>query len=133
MARGRFLEDDAFASSEFFDDAPCGGAQMTDAGRKRRGRPEGRFYAPSWVGGPSDRSRARRFAPTVSPSRAVLKVRSCDGGDLDERVPRQRDVPVARHDALEAARRDGRLERRGSGSPILTLKFVTNIFVTNTL
>ena len=44
MARGRFLEDDPFASSEFFDGAPCGGAQMTDAGQKRRGRPEGRCY-----------------------------------------------------------------------------------------
>ena len=46
---------------------------MTDAGRRRRGRPEDGSLIPSWVGAPSDRSRAsdrEERPPTVSPSRA---------------------------------------------------------------
>ena len=56
---------------------------MTDAGRRRRGRPEDGSLMPSWVGAPSDRSRAsdrEERPPTVSPSRAFHEARSCDGG-----------------------------------------------------
>ena len=106
VARGRFLEDDPFASSEFFDGAPCGGAQMTDAGRKRRGRPEGRFYP--LMGRRALRSVARA---SVRPD-GLAVARGPQGPLLRRRGPRRaRAAPGGR--TCGAARRPrGRAARR---------------------
>ena len=132
-ARGRYLaschrEGRCHESRRVLRRSRLAGAQMTDAGRRRRGRPEDGSLIPSWVGAPSDRSRAsdhEELPPTVSPSRAFHEAApaTAAGPRRAGAAPEGRTCGAARRRRGCAARRSPwrRTTSRAIMAPTLTL------------